>query len=185
MIYSAKEKLTHEDDKSLPLDNQGIKRIQGIIGTLFYYGIGVENKLLVDISSIRSQQATATKRTKEPINQLLDYCATYPANGILYFSSDMVLCAQSHAGFHNKSKGRNRAGAHIFLSENDVMPRWNGSVLTLAQIIKFVVSSDSEIELGELFITAQEMAAMQNTLEEMKWPHPSHPSRQTTPPQLT
>ena len=55
------------------------------------------------------------------------------------------------------------------------MSRWNRPVLTLDQIIKFVMSSTSEAELGALFITAQEMAAMRNTLKEMKWP-------QTKPP---
>ena len=55
------------------------------------------------------------------------------------------------------------------------MPRWNVPVLTLAQIIKFVVSSTLEAELGALFITAQEMVAMRNTLEEIKWPHTKSP----------
>ena len=67
----------------------------------------------------------------------------------------MVLCAHSDAGFHIESKGRNRAGAHIFLSKNDAMPRWNSPVITLAKIIKFVMSSASETELEALFITAQ------------------------------
>ena len=87
----------------------------------------------------------------------------------------MVLCAYSDAEFHNESKGRSRAGAHIFLSENDAMPRWNGPVLTLAKIIKFVMSSASEAELGAMFITAQEMVMMRQTLQEMKWPQPKSP----------
>ena len=104
------------------------------------------------------------------MNQLLDYSATYPADGILYRSSTMILCAHFDAEFHNESKGRSRAGVHIFLSENDPMPWWNGPVLTLSQIIKLVMSSASEAEMGVLFITAQEVAAMRNTLEEMRWP---------------
>ena len=87
----------------------------------------------------------------------------------------MVLWAHSDAGFHNKSKGRSRAGAHILLSENDAMPRWNESVLTLAKITKFVMSSASEAELGAMLITAQEMVAMRQTFQEMKWPHPKSP----------
>ena len=77
----------------------------------------------------------------------------------------MVLCAHSDAGFHNEIKGLSRAGYRIFLSENDAMPRWNGSILTLAQIIKFFMSSASEAELGAIFITSQEMVATRNTLE--------------------
>ena len=87
----------------------------------------------------------------------------------------MVLCAHSYAGFQNKSKGRSRSGAHIFLSENEAMYRWNGPVLTLAKIIKFVMSSASEAELGAMLITAQEMVAMRQTLQEMKWPQPKPP----------
>ena len=183
VIYGAKNQLTHEEDNIPPLENQGTKRIQGIVGALLYYAREVYNKLLAVLSSIGCQQAAATECTKEAINQLLDCCATYHADGIIYRFSDMVLCAHYDAGFHNKSKGRSRSGDYIFLSENDAMFRWNGSVLTLAQIIKFAVSSASEAELGSLFITAQEMIAMRNTLEEMKCPQKNHPSRLKTHPQ--
>ena len=135
----------------------------------------MDNKLLVGLSSVGSQQATATECTNEAINQLLDYSAIYPVDGILYRSSDMVICVHYDAGFQNESKGLSRAGAHIFLSKNNPIPRWNSQILTLAQIIKFVMSSASEAELGELFITAQDMVAMRNTLEEMICPHPKSP----------
>ena len=87
----------------------------------------------------------------------------------------MVLCAHSDAGFHDEGNGRSRAGAYIFLSENDAMSRWNRPVLTLAKISKFVMSSASEVELGAMFVTAQEMVAMRQTLQEMKWPQPKSP----------
>ena len=131
------------------------KRVQGIFVALLYYAQYVDNKLLVDLSDIRSQQATATKHINEAINKILDYCATYPSDGIIYRSSDMVPCAHSDKGLNNESKGRSRSGAHIFLSENKSMPRWNGYVLALAKIIKFVMSSASEAELGAIFITAE------------------------------
>ena len=87
----------------------------------------------------------------------------------------MVLCALCVAGFHNESKGRIRDRANISLSENNNMPRWNGPVPTIAKTIKFVMSSASEEELGAMFITAQEMVAMRQTLQEMKWPKPKSP----------
>ena len=37
VIYGAKEQLTPEDDTSPPLDNQGKKCVQGIVGALLYY----------------------------------------------------------------------------------------------------------------------------------------------------
>ena len=93
VIYGAKEQLAPEDDTTPPLDSQGKKRVQGIVGALFSYARAVDNKLLVGRSAIGSQQAAATQSTNEAINQILDYCATYPSDGILYRSSYMVLCA--------------------------------------------------------------------------------------------
>ena len=80
----------------------------------------------------------------------------------------MVLCAYSDEGLQNESKVRSRSGEYISLSENDAMPHWNRSVLTLSKIIKFVMSSASKEELGAMFISAQEMVAMRQTLQEMK-----------------
>ena len=124
----------------------------------------MNNKLLVALSAIGSQQASATESTNNVIHQLLDYCATYPDNGIHYLSSDMILVAHSDAGFTNETNSRSRAGAHIFLSENDSIPRWNGRLLTIAQIMKYVVSSAAEAEMTALFLTAKEMVPLRNTL---------------------
>ena len=66
--YGAKEQLAPEDDTSPPLDSQGTKRVQGIVGALLYYARAVDNKLLVGLSAIGSQQASATQRTNEAID---------------------------------------------------------------------------------------------------------------------
>ena len=104
------------------MDNQGTKRVQGIVCALLYYALAVDNKLLVSLSAIILHQSTTTQRTNDAINQILDYCATYSANGILYRSRNMVLFAHSDAGFHNESKGHRIAGDHIFFSKNDACP---------------------------------------------------------------
>ena len=56
---------------------------------------------------------------------MLGYLARYPNDGIVYRASDMILAAHSDAGFHNESKGHSQAGAYIFLSEDNPIPRWN------------------------------------------------------------
>ena len=94
-----------------------------------------------------AHQAYATVATEQAVHLLLDYVATYPADGIVYRSSDMVLCAHADAGFLNETNSLSRAGAHIFLSENDPFPRFNGAILSIAQIIKFVMASAAESEL--------------------------------------
>ena len=65
----------------------------------------------------------------------------------------MILTAHYDAGFNNETKARSRAGAHIFLSENEPIPRLNGPLLIIAQIMKYVMSSASEAEMGALFLT--------------------------------
>ena len=175
IVYGAKEQLTPEKDTSPALNAAGIKRVQDIVGALLYYARAVDNNILVALSTISGQKAAATEKTNEAINQLLDYCATYPNDSILYQSRNMILCAHFNAGFHNESRGRIRAGAHIFLEEDDPIPKWNGPVLTIAQIIKFVMASASEAELGAMFITAQAMVSQRNTLEEMGCKQPCSP----------
>ena len=105
-------------------------------------------------------------------NKIVYYLVTYPNDGIVYRASDMILAAHSDAGFHNESKGRSRAGAHIFLSEDDPIPQWNGPILSITQVIKFVMTSAAEAELAALYITAQKLVPMRQTLIEMGWPQP-------------
>ena len=74
------------------------------------------------LSAIAARQAEATVATEQAVGLLLDYVATYPNDGIVYRASDMILCAHANAGFLNESQSCSRAGAHIFLSENDPFP---------------------------------------------------------------
>ena len=79
----------------------------------------------------------------------------------------MILAAHSDAVFNNEPNARSRAGSHIFLSENDPKPEWNGAIPTNSQIIKFVMSSATEAGLGAIYITAKEMVPIRQTLMEM------------------
>ena len=105
----------------------------------------------MELSSIGAQQASATEDTTDAIKQLLDYVTTYPNYGIIYCASNIVLAAHADDGFHNESKGCSRSGEHIYLSDNYPKLRCNGNVLTIAQIIKFVMTSAEEAELGAPF----------------------------------
>jgi hypothetical protein len=131
--------------------------------------------LLVALSAIAARQAQATVATEQAVNLLLNYVATYPNIGIVYRASDMILCAHADVGFLNKSQSHSRAGARIYLSKNDAFPRFNGAVLSIAQIIKFVMASAAESELAALFIAAREMILHRQTLIDMGWPQPKSP----------
>jgi hypothetical protein len=104
-IFGQTTQLTLVNPYSPPLSTEGVKRIQGIIGTLLYYAHAVDIKLVATLSTLSSQQATATEATNVAMNQLLDFLAMYPDNGTTYCASNMVLYAHTNTGFHNESKG--------------------------------------------------------------------------------
>ncbi len=144
IFYGTKTQFSADDDTSAHLDDARKHRIQEIIGSLLYYACAVDNKLLMALNAIAAKQSKATVATKQAVHLLLDYVATYPNNGIVYCASDMILCAHANDGFLNESQCCSCAGAHIFLSENQPYPCFNGAVLSSAQIIKFVMASAAE-----------------------------------------
>ena len=176
IIYGAKEQYAHNDiDTSPPLDAAGIKWCRGVIGALLYYARAVDNKLLMTLSTIAATQAAATENTRAEINKLLNYCATYPNDGTMYRASSMVLAAHSNASYNSEHNSRSRAGGHIFLSEDDPIPRNNGPILSISRITKYVCPSAAEAKIGALFMVAQDMVPLRNMLNEMGWPQPRSP----------
>ena len=87
----------------------------------------------------------------------------------------MILAGHLDAAYLNVPRSRSRAGAFIFLSEDDPIPRLNGPVLSLAKIIKFLMSSAAEAELAALFLAAKDMVPFCQTLTETGWPQPKTP----------
>jgi hypothetical protein len=63
----------------------------------------------------------------------------------------------------------------MFMAGNEDIPINNGAVLNISQIIKAVMSSAAEAELGALFINAKTAVSMRQTLEELGHPQPQTP----------
>ena len=145
------------------------------MGALKYEARAVKNKLIMALSTIGTQQATAMANTNAAITQLLDYVATYPDYSILFRTSGMVLAAHADAGFLNETKARSREGAHIFLTEYVATPPLNRAILKIANIIKLVMASSAETELAALHLTSKTMVPVRNTLKEIGWPQPRSP----------
>jgi hypothetical protein len=64
---------------------------------------------------------------------------------------------------------------YIYLLEDNPTPHFNGAVLTIATIIKFVMASAVEAELAALFVAAREMVPHQQTIIDMGWLQPCSP----------
>jgi hypothetical protein len=63
----------------------------------------------------------------------------------------------------------------MFMASNKKIPQNNGAVLNISQIIRTVMSSAAEAELGALFINAKAAVSMQQTFEELGHPQPRTP----------
>jgi hypothetical protein len=64
----------------------------------------------------------------------------------------MVLAGHSNASYLLETNAHGQAGGHFFVSNNNALPPNNGAVLTIAQIIKAVMSSTVEGKIGALYI---------------------------------
>ena len=141
-------KIQHADIhcESLELNKEDTTQIQAIIGSLSHYARAADNKLLVALSAISMKNHSPTTFTLKEVHHILDCVATCPDDGTLFRSSNMQLSAHSDAGYLKEPKSRSRSSAHLHLSENVPIPTFNGAVLTIAQIIKFLMSSAAEAE---------------------------------------
>ena len=108
--------------------------------------------MLTALGTIATQQAAPTKNTMRNVNQFLEYAATHPDIIITFHTSDMVLAGYINAYYLSESKACRRVGGHFFFFNNSSNPPNNGAVLAVAQIIKYVMSSDAKADIGVLYI---------------------------------
>jgi hypothetical protein len=107
--------------------------------------------------------------------QFLDYAAAHQDAVLTYKRSNIVLVVHSDASYLREPKAQSRAGGHFFLSLDTEDPINNGAVLNLAQLIKAVMSSAVEAELGALYINAREAIPQCQTLAETGHKQPPNP----------
>jgi hypothetical protein len=173
--YGQKVQYAEPMDSSPPLDKSQKKFIQEVTGTFLFYARAVDGTMLTALSSIASEQANPTENTMKKCLQFLDYAATQEDAVVTYRKSDMVLAIHSDASYLSEPKARSRAGGHFFVSENTPDPNDNGTIHTVAKIIKQVMSSAAEAELGGLFINAKTAVPIRTTLTELGHKQPPTP----------
>ena len=181
--YGAKVQYAPDPDHTTALNAADCKRVQEVIGVLLYYARAVDPTMLVALGTLATQQAQGTQATMEALTQLLNYCATHPDATIRYHASDMVLWTHSDASYLTAPNGRSRAAGYSFLSTRpqsppsatDPAPPDNGPIHVLCQIMRQVVSSAAEAELGALFLNAQTNCPIRVALDELGHPQPATP----------
>jgi hypothetical protein len=182
--YGTATQLTGPADTSAPLAPAEILRLQEVLGTLLYYARAIDCTMLVALGSLATSKTT--KDTAQGITQLLNYAATHPDAILVYHASDMVLHLHSDASYQSETHARSRAGGFFFMSTADPAyitnidpnappPPINGNVHVPCTILKVVVSSAAEAELGALFHNGKDAAWLRTTLADMGHPQPPTP----------
>jgi hypothetical protein len=112
------------------------------------------------------------------MNQMLDYLSTHPDATIRYQASDMILHIDGDASYLSVSNARSRLGVLFFLgNKSPKQETLNGSILNFAAVIKNVVASVAESEVGACFHNAQSGAPLRVTLTGLGHTQPPTPLR--------
>ena len=176
--YGAEAQEVTPEDTSAPLDKEGIKFVQKVVGSFLYLARAIDSTILMGLNAIANEQANPTEATRERTLQLLDYLATHPDAIVRFYKSDMILNVHSDASYLSAPKARSRAAGYFFLGSmpEDGKPiALNGAIHVLCSLLKFVAASAAEAELGALFLNAKEARIMRLTLQELGHPQPPTP----------
>jgi hypothetical protein len=169
-LYGAKTQYATKDETP-PLTAKQFLKIQKVTASVLYYARAVDPTFLMPLNDIATEQTKATEK-------LLDYSATHPDATIRYHASDMILHIHSDASYLSVSSAQSRLGGLFFLGnkspEQDTL---NGSILNVASIIKNVVASAAESEVGACFHNAQSGAPLRVTLTKLGHTQPPIPLR--------
>ena len=104
------------------------------------------------IGAVRHNRVNNGKKTLF----FLNYAATHPDNVLTYNKSNMVLAVHSNTSYLTKPKARIRVGGHFFVGvtcqQMDNSFNYKQQYTPHLRILKLVVASAAEAELGTLFL---------------------------------
>jgi hypothetical protein len=174
-VYGAKTQYAKKDETP-PLTAEQCLTIQKVTGSVLYYARAVDPTVLMPLNDIATEQTKATEKTQAATNQLLDYLATHPDATIRYHASDMILHIHSDASYLSVSNSRSRRSGLFFCGDKSPHEdNLNGSILNVESVIKNMVASAAESEVGACFQNAKSGAQLRVTLAELGHIQPPTP----------
>jgi hypothetical protein len=176
-VYGAKTQCVENETTSPALSAKDVNKLQQLTGTLLYYARAVYPTLIMPINVLAYEQSKATTDTADKVIKLLNYCNTHPETKIRYHASGMILYIHSDAYNLSEREAKSRAGGFFNManSADTAKKLTNGAILIISTVLKHVMSSAAEAEIGAIFINAKEGAVPRATLEELGHPQPSTP----------
>ena len=110
--------------------------------------------------------------------QLLDYLASNSEVKVRFHASDMIMNIHLDASYLSKTKVRSQACGHFFMGwmpTNGEPIQLNGAFYVNTTILRFVVVSAAEAELGALFHNCQDNIFFWQNLTNLGHPQPKMP----------
>jgi hypothetical protein len=176
-VYGAKTQYVEDDNNSPALSAKNVTKLQQLTGTLLYYARAVDPTLIMPINVLASEQTKATSDKADKVIKLLNYCTTHPATKIRYHASDMILNIHSDASYLSEREAKSRAEGFFYMGSSadtaNRLTKW--AILIISTVLKHVMSSAAEAEIGAVFINAKEGTVLRTTFEELGHPHPPTP----------
>jgi hypothetical protein len=156
-IYGAKTQHVEDETTSPALSDKEVKKLQQLTGTLLYYDRAFDPTLITPINVLASEQSKSTAVTAHKVIKFLNYCNTHPETKIRYHASDMILHIHSDASYLSEKEAKSRAGGFFYMGSNINTDKklTNGAILIISKVLKHVMSSAAEKEIGAVFIDAK------------------------------
>ncbi len=110
------------------------------------------------LSMIAIEQTKSTETTMGRCMQLLDCLASNQEAKVRFHASDMIMNILFDASYLSKKGVRSQACGHFFMGwmpKDGESIKLNGSFHSNSSIMRFVVASAAEAELGALFHNCQ------------------------------
>ena len=122
--------------------------------------------MLVILNNLSSQQAHPTLKTKQKLQQLMDYANTYPDVTVRFYASDIQLYIDTDAAYLVLPKARSRVAGYFRLLKHNPSPSLdNGPILIECRTLRNVVTSAAESETHSVFYSAKQSLSIRYILE--------------------
>ena len=119
----------------------------------------MDNTILVALGDLASAKSKITEKKTEAITHLLNYAATHPKKYICYHKNIMILHIHINVLYLSALKKHIHAGGHLFFSDNTLKTanyKHNGPIHIIAKILKNVIGSAAEAEIGPTYVNTLE-----------------------------
>ena len=118
---------------------------------------------MVALSDLASAQLNTRIKMRDDLVWLLILLSTRLDTSITYIASDVYFYAHTDASYLSTPKSRSRVAGHFFFGDKPIQrtppadTALNGIIHVVCKIIKNVMGSVAEAEIGTCYINAREL----------------------------